>query len=190
MITVEGNDNCGKTTLVHQLCKDFPQLKYHPSIGNKHDLGVIVEQAYYQVYEADVNEIWDRSRLISEYIYNPVLNRRQLAFNPSIYFKYLNHWLQNPQLLIWCNRPIEKIRETFDERDQLGGVFEHLEELQHGYETFMAFIAWFFNIHQVDRPKYLIEYDFEKDSYEGVRDIVARYLVEAEQLIDPRGLGH
>lgn len=181
MIVVEGLDNTGKTTLVEKLCADFPQLKHTPSIGNKHDLNQIADQAWYMVEEALVDEIWDRSRIISEYVYNPVLNMRPLAFAKNSWFAMLQQWLLHPQLVIYCRRPVRHIFETFDEREQLGGVADKLPELDRAYEGMMWLIEVLFQ--QSDPPKYVIEYNYEVDKYEEVRDMVGRYLVEAKELV-------
>lgn len=185
MITVEGLDNTGKTTLVKKLCSDFPQLKFTPSIGNKHDLNQIVEQAWYIAEEAEVDEIWDRSRIISEYVYNPVLNKRSLAFGHATMLKMMREWLQRPQLIIYCTRPLPNIQASFDEREQLDGVVSKLKELAAAYEAFMGFLAIMFKV--TDPPKYLLEYNFEEDKYEYIRDLVGRYLVEAKNLAEARG---
>lgn len=181
MIVVEGLDNTGKTTLVEKLCSDFPQLKHTPSIGNKHDLNQIADQAWYMAEEAEVDEIWDRSRIISEYVYNPVLNMRPLAFNKDSWFEMIRRWLQHPQLVIYCRRPIGHIFESFDEREQLEGVAGNLAALDRAYEGMMWFIEVLFQ--QSDPPKYIIEYNYEVDTYEEVRDSVARYLAEAKELV-------
>lgn len=180
MITVEGCDNTGKTTLVKRLCSDFPQLKYHPSIGNKHDIEQIIEQAYYLAEEADVEEIWDRSRLISEYIYATALKRR-LAFSYRTFLRLLAEWLHGPQMLIYCKRPIVDILAGFDEREQLGGVKENLVDIYFAYENTMGFLQPLFQ--DADPPKFLIEYNWEEDHYDDLRDLVARYLVEAKELV-------
>lgn len=182
MITVEGCDNTGKTTLVHMLCKEFPQLKDHPSIGNKHNLNEIAEQAYYQAEDADDNDIWDRSRLISEYVYNPILKGRGLAFPYDVFLKLLAVWLSKPQMLIYCRRPYEKIKATFDEREQLEGVGAHLFDIYVAYDNTMGFLRTMFDVSPV--PKYLVEYDYEQDNFDDIKNLVGRYLVEAKGLAE------
>lgn len=81
MLIVEGLDNTGKTTLVQWISEEYPQFEVQQSIGNNHDLRMIRLQAH---DESSLNRpllLCDRSRLISEYVYNPVLKSRPIAYD-------------------------------------------------------------------------------------------------------------
>ena len=153
-----------------------------PSIGNKHDLTQIKRQAWAGLDEDRKNplRLWDRSRIISEYIYNPVLKGRPFAFDVDEYFMMLAAYLKRPQLIIYCRRPLPRIRATLDERDQLAGVVNHLDELHEAYERFMGFMKHMFMVQgmspgdQVGTGVY--EYDYERVDYEVLKPIVRGYV--------------
>jgi len=140
LIIVEGLDNTGKTTLVEELLKDIPTLKHRPSIGNTHDPKQIADQAYHEAFLAPPGLISDRSRIISEYVYTPVLRARSLAYDFEIWWSYIQRLVTRHHLIIFCRRDPLEILETFDERDQLPGVQEHLITLHHRYEAFMGML--------------------------------------------------
>jgi hypothetical protein len=183
MITVEGLDNTGKTTLVERLRTEFPDLHYRPSIGNKHDMQMIRNQAEAEAYQFRHNVLSDRSRIISEFIYTPTIGARATAYPVWDWLRYLGQWVQRPQLLIYCTRNLTNVQLTFDEddREQLAHVYENLEELHEGYEFTMRFIDWLFR--QSPRGHRLVFYDFDMaaedfDPVAPVKDAVKQYLLE------------
>lgn len=178
MITVEGLDNTGKTTLVERIRNEFPQLKHNPSIGNKH----VVEQIRQQMYSSiQVDRfypltLWDRSRIISEYVYNPVLRGRPLAVNFEEWWQLFGEYLKQPQLIIYCHRPLVDIQKSFDDREQLGGVAQNLGALNLAYEHVMDWIDFIFrNIQPSDFGR-LVRYNWKTDSYSKVRASIEKYL--------------
>jgi thymidylate kinase len=182
MICVEGLDNTGKSTLCEKLGKDFPELEFHPSIGNKHDLDQIREQAYYQAEEAKVNELWDRCRFISEYVYNPVLRGRDLAFGHEAWFYFIKEYLLSPQLLIYCKRPLGKVIATFDEREQLSGVYDNLPLLNDAYNSIMWLMSVCLEQSPYKSVSGILAYDYEeKGDYDRVADAVGQYLEEVRR---------
>lgn len=160
LIVVEGMDNTGKTTLVEQLQQEFPQLKYRPSIGNKHDLSVIRAQAQDEAYSPDKLSmtLGDRSRLISEYIYQPLLGKRDAAYSFDAYMEMIGFFARNHHLVIHCYRSTARIIDTWDE-GQLEGVREHLSELSSQYDKVMHMLRFLFRVGG-DRGK-VITYSFE-----------------------------
>lgn len=181
MITVEGLDNTGKTTLVERLLQEFPELHHRPSIGNKHDMRQIQVQAEAEAYQYRPNVISDRSRIISEFVYHPVMGDRDTAYPVHDWLRYVAMWVQRPQLLVFCHRDLANVGDKFEEREQLEGVAKFLEELSDGYETMIRFVDWLFR--QSPRGHYLVFYNFDMaaddfDPYVPVKDAVEKYLQE------------
>lgn len=178
MILVEGLDNTGKTTLVQDLCNRYPVLTSRPSIGNKHDLDQIKAAAFEEAYGSmPYLLVADRSRIISEWIYNPVLNAREPAYDFDMWLFMLKGFVQKPLYVIHCWRDLDNIRSSFDERDQLGGVAEHLPELAQKYEHVMGMIDLFFDLQQ-RRP--VMWYNYEVDNPDLIYREVEAYIKEGQ----------
>jgi len=43
--------------------------------------------------------------------------------------------MQHDPMIIYCRRPVHRIRETLSERDQLNGVNENISKLCRAYDT-------------------------------------------------------
>ena len=191
IITVEGLDSTGKTTLIEQLVKDFPGLKVIPSIGNKHDPVEIRRQALdwpnydRQDYVSSQVYIADRCRLISEMVYNPILKTRPLAFSPSEFLEVTRRWLFFPQLIIYCSRSKDRLLKTLHNEEQLTGVEEHLNELNEQYGKMMGTLEFLFDLY--DNGSKIIVYSFDHErkdmKYPSVRNAVAQYLKLVEGMI-------
>jgi GTPase SAR1 family protein len=182
LIVVEGLDNTGKTTLVEQLVKDFPQLEYNPSIGNKHDLPQIHTQAWESINHDTPLKIWDRARFISEYVYNPILQNRELAFDTEEWLYMLAEYIRRPQLVIYCFRTPDRLIKDFDEREQLAGVFEHIPELMEAYDRVWNMVHFLFGLSPHDSRIYLHSFDHEDKEYKYpvIRKAVKEYLEQVE----------
>lgn len=186
MILVEGLDNTGKTKLVERIRQRFTSLDYRPSIGNRHPPPhEILQMAWDEVNPANWNIVSDRSRIISEYCYGPFtqatgLPRWPVDTETEIIMRLLHH----PHLIVWCNRPLDHIIETFDEREQLGGVYEHLVEIHTAYTRIIKFLDYMGWIREKEGYPSLrsVQYNFEEeDAAEHVMDAVATYLEVARQ---------
>ena len=180
MIVVEGLDNTGKTMLCEQLQVDFPELSHRPSIGNKHDL----QQIHYQALSAldddarDPLILWDRSRFISEFVYNPVLKNRPTAYTMVEWLNMLANFVARPQLIIYCFRTPDRLLKDFDEREQLPGVLEHVPELVEAYDQVWSMLHCLFTISEQDSRIYLYSFDHENKEfkYPKIRTAVADYI--------------
>lgn len=137
MIIVEGPDNCGKSTLIQKLIDRSQGLLVH---GNKElhgppkSLGEYMDRCE-KMYSGSgldkLTPVYDRCHL-SEAIYGPAL-RGRMVFEPSD-FRQLEKWLSaHDPLYIYCFRSVEKILETFGEREQLNGVQDNIEFIVRGY---------------------------------------------------------
>ena len=182
MILVEGLDNTGKTTLVSDLALRYPELAVRPSIGNKHDLSDIRKQAQDEAHGLPPLTIADRSRIVSEYIYGPILKSRPLAYPFDLWMTYLSGFLHHRHLVIYCTRPLEKLQATFDEREQLSGVYENLEDLYATYQDFMDALRLLFSFADPVNPCKVLLYDFEVDGWlDLICKAVEDYMVEVSR---------
>lgn len=176
MIVAEGLDSTGKTTLVEKIVARYPGLKYRPSIGNKHNPAQIARQAQDEAYSWDMmkNIVGDRSRILSEYIYTPVLKKRAPAYSYNTWLEMLSSYTQHEHLIIHCKRHRAKIIDTWNEPDQLEGVREHLSEIDDRYDHLMDML-WFLS--KVTEGKIrILHYNFETVSDTQVYLEVERYM--------------
>jgi len=170
MVIVEGVDNTGKTTLIDNLCRDLPLLNRIPKTPgpapeevmwafSKEYLGKPINQTR--------NMIFDRFHTLSELVYGPVI-RGKIALSPDKVAWINDHLKLHRPLLIYCNRPIDRILSSFDEREQLEGVKDKIENLQLGYEGIIQSMSfdWF------------TRYDYEQDSYPELLAFVQDYLAQ------------
>lgn len=175
MIVVEGLDNTGKTTLVELIQQEFPSLKMRPSIGNKHNLEQIHNAAYDEAYQPEMDRVLaDRSRIISEYVYNPVIGARPIAYDFNHWMRYLGVWAQRRQLVIYCHREPMKVLEGLEDREQLEGVRDNVLILDARYKGMMHTLDFLFSL--APQPtNMIVDYDF--DDYEN-----SDYILEAVKL--------
>lgn len=185
MIILEGMDNTGKTTLYEKLLEEFPQLSARPSIGNKHDLTQIRRQAEDEAWHPDKLRLTlgDRSRIISEYIYNPILNKRPIAFSLDTYTELLAGFARGHHLVVHCYRSTARIIDTWDATgEQLEGVRANLSEIAYAYDCVMQMLQFLFRVGEGGGK--VIRYTFEPgndaDLYPVVTSAIRRYLHEEE----------
>lgn len=168
MIILEGMDNTGKTTLYDKLREEFPQLKARPSIGNKHDLDQVFSQARDEAWNASglALTLGDRSRIISEYIYGPILQKRLLAYSMNDYMEMLGGFARGHHLVVHCYRSTSRIIDTWDATgEQLDGVRQHLSELSSAYDEVMHMLRFLFRVGGLGGR--VITYSFEQRSHGG-----------------------
>lgn len=182
MIVVEGLDNTGKTTLVNRILDEFPELEYRESIGNKHDLEVIQDQAHDEAFFWNKLKytVGDRSRLISEFIYNPILKGRQYAFPFHSWLEMMGSFVQGLNLVVVCYRSRLQIVSSFDEREQLKGVRQHLTEIDDQYSRLPTLLR-FINV-AGEGQTYAMAWSFEKDPDVVVFNAVRRYLDQVKEV--------
>lgn len=163
LIVVEGLDNTGKTSLVGELCERFPMLERRDSIGNTHDPESIFEGALWEAYSSPGLCITDRSRIISEWVYNPVLMNRPMAYDFRTWMKLVSSLAVGRHLILFMWRPIEELLETFDERSQLPGVRENIVLLHHRYNLVANMMELLFHVQPTIRGEIIwINYSTEK----------------------------
>lgn len=178
MIIIEGLDNTGKTTLAERILTDFPELQLRASIGNKHDLDMIRTQAQDEAMYDHPLMVADRSRLISEYVYNPVLQGRELAFPYISWLFWLAHFTSKQHLIIHCHRDVDHITQSFEDQEQLEGVRENLFALDIRYIQMMEMIQLLFDV-QEDNYSKIISWNFEYPAqYSYIKECINIYLKE------------
>lgn len=174
MILVEGLDNTGKTTLVADLAARYPQLKMRPSIGNNHDRKQIREAAYEESYKDNPLMLADRSRIISEWVYGPILKKRELAYTYDVWMRYLTLWSMKTHYVVFCWRHMDNIVASLDEREQLPGVANNLEALADRYTQMMNTVDLLFEL--TGSSIGVMHYNFEIDHPDLVYTEVEQYL--------------
>lgn len=179
MIIIEGLDNTGKTTLAERILTDFPELQLRASIGNKHDLDMIRTQAQDEAMYDHPLMVADRSRLISEYVYNPILQGRELAFPYISWLFWLAHFTGKQHLIIHCHRDVTQLQSSFNEREQLGGVVDFLDDLAARYWQMMEMLQLLFDVQQDNRSLILhYNFDVQPAQYSYIKECITIYLKE------------
>lgn len=111
--------------------------------------------------------IFDRFPLISERVYGPTL-RGQSELTEGDYIKYDIALRRHTPLVIFCDRPTDRILASFDEREQLEGVEERIEDLRKLYEKTIQGMEF----------TWYVRYDYEEPyAWEHVMKAVRYYLL-------------
>lgn len=160
MIIVEGPDGAGKTTLIEQL-KERYGLEVAPRVVTKGaeamvDLKVWVEENLDQGFQY---LIFDRHRLISEYIYGPLLRKEQQpGFTDLIWSWRMLDRLYNDvnPLIIYCLPSLEVVKANVSGDPENEVIAEHIEAM---YAAYVHRIA----LDQIHRPRHTIIWDYTTD---------------------------
>lgn len=159
MIILEGPDNTGKSTLKNRLMKVFP-LK---DMGHSGGPPNTVEEWEDRMYRLLLNNTGKETRsfivdrfFYSEIVYGKVLRGGTIV--PQDNMDRLEDLLmEHDPMIIYCRRPVHRIKETLSERDQLEGVNENISRICRAYDTmFGSRVLQFRNRMQV--------FDFEESS--------------------------
>ncbi len=137
MIIVEGPDGAGKTTLIEQL-KERYGLEVAPRVVSKDaeamtDLKVWVEE---NLAEGFQYKIFDRHRLISEYIYGPLLRKEQqpgftnLAWSSIMLNKLYN---EVRPVIIYCLPPLKLVKANVLGNPENAVIADHIEAMYAAY---------------------------------------------------------
>lgn len=164
MIIVEGPDGAGKTTLIKQLKERFG-LEVAPRVVTKGaeamvDLRVWVEENLEAGFQY---QIFDRHRLISEYIYGPLLRKEQQpGFTDLTWSTVMLHRLYTTvePIVIYCLPPLEVVRANVLRDPENKVVAEHIDAM---YAAYVHRIA----LDTVYRPFHTVVYDYTTDGQEA-----------------------
>ncbi|QDH45124.1 guanylate kinase [Salmonella phage SE13] len=125
-IIIEGPDNAGKSTLIEFLKSRTGRSVIHNTV-DKNPESVMAKQTKENALEG--NCIYDRSAVISEYIYCLVLQRTPVV---NINISHVADMCDNA-IVIFCMPPVEKVLATT--KDEMPGVVENLEALYNQYDN-------------------------------------------------------
>jgi hypothetical protein len=138
MIIVEGPDGAGKTTLIRQMMERYQDgLTIAPRVVSK-DAEAMVDLRQWvntNLDEGPQYKIFDRHRLISEFIYGPVLRTEQQPGFDSVTWVWhsLRRFQQMRPVLIYCIPPLEAVMANIagDEDNQV--VWNHIMGIYTAY---------------------------------------------------------
>lgn len=161
MIFIEGADNSGKTKLIEKLVNDIksPTLNVNSNFGCKPSM--INQRAMLQL--GTTGTIHDRSRVISELVYGPII-RDRVQLRPTTIQAFYN----SRPLVIYCRPPLGKILDN-GSREQMDGVLENHKEIVLAYDEVMKEMARF--------GVRVVNYDWkDPHGYQRVLSVVKREL--------------
>lgn len=126
MIIVEGLDNSGKSTLIQQLSEQFKLPTAHAHRSSALELKSISE---WHCWAAACPKpiILDRHPAISDLVYGPIIRSSTVTT-----IELAEHYRKD-HYLIFCCPTLETIRATYEDRDQMKGTHQNLNDLYHEY---------------------------------------------------------
>lgn len=145
-IVVEGMDGSGKTTLVEQLQDYLGDRGYIISGYNRieGDKPPIQQWWMEQLAFNPVGQVVVHDRFYyPELVYGPVL-RNKIAVDLSTKL-YVENFLRNNALLIYCRPPTGVLSQSIHEEDQMEGVIERFTDLLVAYDRLMIKEAPLYN---------------------------------------------
>ena len=138
-IIVEGPDGGGKSTLIQELIKTFPD-ELHLVEGFNHSnyteyYGWLMDQLYPEV---DTVTVPVHNRFFySELVYGKVLRNGEVRI-PSAMIQGLRSQLREEAFLIYCTLPYEELLRSAMREEQMEGVVENLRKLHKEYDELMG----------------------------------------------------
>ena len=157
IIIVEGPDGAGKTTLIRELSARY-NIPIAPRVVSKEAEGLggngkaWVEENLAQGFQYT---LFDRHRLISEFIYGPVLRTEQEPGFTDMWWVYksLQRFYSLGPLVIYCLPPLELVRANVLHDDDNSAVAKFIEPIYSSYlhrfamDTFAGFnpLVWDYN---------------------------------------------
>lgn len=172
MIIVEGPDGSGKTTLINQLAKEF-ELEVNPRVVSKEtneltDLKTWVEENIAQGFQY---KLFDRYRLISEFIYGPTLRKAQrsgFTDYPWVAWNLERLYFQVQPFIIYCLPSLETIKENLANDPDNTAVVDHTEQI---YTAYLERAA----LDRLITPHNVMVWDYTKD------DLIERRAAEESE---------
>lgn len=161
MVIVEGPDGAGKSTLISQLQERYG-LEVAPRVVTKGAEAMVDLQRWVEdnVDQGFQYKIFDRHRLISEFIYGPLLRQQQQPGFTDLGWSW--HFLDqlytrvNP-LVIYCLPPLEVVAENvYLSGDENKVVLDHIEAMYTAYVHRASLDLTF-------RPNMTLVWDYTRD---------------------------
>lgn len=153
-IIVEGCDNCGKTTLIEKLSKEFGM----EVVNSCRSIPLDDQFRWIQSQIMSKPVIHDRFTLISENVYGPIL-RSNSKFEPMVGPGYMGYCsavvAALDAIVIWCNPKVTTIEETFHERKQIAGAEHNITKICLAYKHQMRLWEGWGSI--------VLQYDWKQD---------------------------
>lgn len=137
MIIVEGPDGGGKTTLIRQLQEAYPDLPVAPRVVSKQTEAMVDMQEWVNrnLSEGPQWMLFDRHRLISEFIYGPILRKQQASgfSDPVWVWHSLRRFERLRPILIYCLPPLETVMENVIGDEDNARVWDHIMGIYTAY---------------------------------------------------------
>lgn len=138
MIIVEGPDGAGKTTLIRNIAEAYPDLEVAPRVVSKETNALTDMKRWVNdnLTEGFQYRLFDRHRLISEFIYGPILrgNDQHSGFDDGgwVYWSLKRFQEINP-LIIYCLPPFNAVQFNVNQGDDNLAVQDHIKAIYAGY---------------------------------------------------------
>lgn len=156
-IIVEGPDNAGKSTLIKFLESNLRRSVIHNTV-DKDSASVLAKQAKELSLEGDV--IYDRSAVVSEYIYCLVLQRTPVI---PVNISHVAD-LCDSAIMVFCLPPLEKVLVTT--KDEMPGVVENLQALYEQYDNLIDELV------MMGKQFFVYDWTMEEDGAEAALDYI------------------
>lgn len=175
MIIVEGPDGGGKTTLIKKIQEAYPDLEVAPRVVSKDTEAMVDMQDWVNrnLAEGPQYKLFDRHRLISEFIYGPILRQQQHpGFNSPIWVHHsLRRFRELRPVVIYCIPPLEVVMANIVGDEDNQRVWDHIMGIHAAY------------IHKATID------NLTGNFYEGVYSMIYDYTTDGQES-DPLGPLH
>lgn len=137
MIIVEGPDGAGKSTLIRQIQKRWPDLEVAPRVvsPDTKDLVDLQQWVDHNLAEGFQYKLFDRYRLISEFIYGPALRyQMRPGFTSRVWTQVsMRKFRDISPVIIYCMPPLEIVKANIENDPENEVVLEKIEAVYTGY---------------------------------------------------------
>lgn len=164
MIVIEGPDGSGKTSLLHNLLDEFPEIEEHArasaSVGGP--LPDIQDWAKNDLLTQLVQPLsfYDRHPIFSEPVYGKIIRNYVHPWFNTEEASGLGQMLIERSLIVICLPPIENVLKNVGVNDQMSGVVDHIVDIYHVYRSMLVGLAEVF-------PMNIFHYDYTVDTDYG-----------------------